>query len=441
MASMDVDFVLISEDESEDEFYVYETEEDDSDLDPTFDLVSETEKALTNLSMKKSRARIVDTQFQEEVDPKSFESVQKLIKDGNLEKLKVDQCKVYLKKHGLRLTGKKDVLLSRIQEHIELKDGTGEKKYPVSSFTLNCQGDACLGDVVIFEQTVYDMFSIASRSATGPPIGKRTVAGRIVHESYGEAKQQHTFTIEVLWSKGVKPLPPLYPLLIKGRNLYKLKTMRQKWNDEGERKKILQEKHERGNVARLSRDRRIQEKEMRNAQRDNRRRVKSHGKEATKPVPNFQDLTNLANREQPRENFPPEKHAYIPQIRTNLGFVQSNVNQAVEQPRPVQRDPQIKLNHNLVYPNGYSVGAIGGNNFVSRPPHQPCNGYDRQFSQQAPCHQWGSQRQINSGYNAHGFSHFEPNGSRNAPPVPRQLCKYHMKGQCWFGQACKFRHE
>ena len=33
--------------------------------------------------------------------------------------------------------------------------------------------------------------------------------------------------IEVLWSKGEKPLPPLHPLLIKGRNLYRMKTMRQ----------------------------------------------------------------------------------------------------------------------------------------------------------------------------------------------------------------------
>lgn len=38
-------------------------------------------------------------------------------------------------------------------------------------------------------------FSIVSRSATGPPCGKRIVAGRIVKESYGAAKQQHTFTV------------------------------------------------------------------------------------------------------------------------------------------------------------------------------------------------------------------------------------------------------
>lgn len=36
-----------------------------------------------------------------------------------LDKLKVDQCKLYLRKHGLRLTGKKDVLIHRIKEHLE----------------------------------------------------------------------------------------------------------------------------------------------------------------------------------------------------------------------------------------------------------------------------------------------------------------------------------
>lgn len=180
-----------------------------------------------------------------------------------MEKLKVEQCKIYLRKYGLRLTGKKEVLISRIAEHREIIDGCGEKKYPPESFVLNCKGDACLGDVVIFEQNVYEMFSIASRCATGPSSGTRTVAGRIVKESYGAAKQQHTFTIEVLWSKGEKPWPPLHPLLIKGRNLYRIKTMRQRWADEGERQKVLQEKHARGFCARSSRDRRLQEKEMR----------------------------------------------------------------------------------------------------------------------------------------------------------------------------------
>uniref|UniRef100_A0A5B6YKX5 Putative zinc finger CCCH domain-containing protein 62-like n=1 Tax=Davidia involucrata TaxID=16924 RepID=A0A5B6YKX5_DAVIN len=87
----------------------------------------------------------------------------------------------------------------------------------------------------------------------GSLLGKRTVAGRIVKESYGAAKQQHTFTVEVFWSKGIRKLPPLFPLLVKGRNLYKLKTFRQVWKNEAERSKVLAEKHKRGAAARLKR--------------------------------------------------------------------------------------------------------------------------------------------------------------------------------------------
>lgn len=38
---------------------------------------------------------------------------------GKLEGLKVEQCKVYLRKNKLRLTGKKDTLIQRIKEHQE----------------------------------------------------------------------------------------------------------------------------------------------------------------------------------------------------------------------------------------------------------------------------------------------------------------------------------
>ncbi|MQM05502.1 hypothetical protein Taro_038311 [Colocasia esculenta] len=139
------------------------------------------------------------------------------VADGKLDKLKVEECKNYLRKYGLRLTGNKNVLQARVKEHLEVMDGGGEKKYPVSSFILNCK-----------------------------------VAGRIVKESYGAAKQQHTFT---------------------GRNLYRLKTMRQytyphpqfqRWDDEEERNRVLQEKHRRGGIARYSREVRIREKEKKN---------------------------------------------------------------------------------------------------------------------------------------------------------------------------------
>lgn len=40
--------------------------------------------------------------------------------------------------------------------------------------------------------------------ASGPPCGKRIVAGRIVKESYGAAKQQHTFTVRKILDRSFR---------------------------------------------------------------------------------------------------------------------------------------------------------------------------------------------------------------------------------------------
>ncbi|XP_071711771.1 uncharacterized protein [Rutidosis leptorrhynchoides] len=159
--------------------------------------------------------------------------------------LSLTECKEYLRKHGLRLSGTKEECLQRIKEHKRLKDGRGESLYPRSSFSVNCTGDACKGDVVLFRQKVHNKQTKV--------VGKRTVAGKIIKESYGASKQQHTFTIEVFWSKPSRNLPSLSTLLVKGRNLYKFGTFRQPWNNERDRSKVLGEKHTRGEEARNKR--------------------------------------------------------------------------------------------------------------------------------------------------------------------------------------------
>ncbi|KAM6585423.1 hypothetical protein CsatB_012425 [Cannabis sativa] len=252
---------------------------DDSDEDPSYSM-EETQTKFSKLSLKKkTKASICDDidvpneedpngsyinpEELDEKDAKSLEEIQRKIEAGQLEKLKVDQCKIYLRKNGLRLTGNKSTLLQRIKEHLE--------------------------------------FNVASRRASGPPCGTRMVAGRIVKESYGAAKQQHTFTffgqshqIEVLWSKGEKPLPPLHPLLIKGRNLYRLKTLRQKWENEETRQKILMEKHSRGSLARSDRETRILEKKNRKMQNGNR---------ISKNEAGLQPCQRYSKPAIPRENF------------------------------------------------------------------------------------------------------------------------------------------
>ncbi|KAK3127717.1 hypothetical protein QOZ80_7AG0577500 [Eleusine coracana subsp. coracana] len=170
-----------------------------------------------------------------------------LLSNGrSLEGIKLVECKAYLKKIGLSQTGDVATCIDRIMLHWRLKDGNPEKIYPRSSFCINCKGDVCRSDVVLFKQKVYEK----SGKKHAKCIGKRVVAGKVIKESYGKEKQQHTFTIQVFWSRGVGKLPPLHLLLVKGRNLYRMMTFRQPWPNEAERLKVLEEKHNRGDVAR-----------------------------------------------------------------------------------------------------------------------------------------------------------------------------------------------
>lgn len=112
-----------------------------------------------------------------------------------------------------------------------------------NEFTINCTGDACTGDFVQFERATF------SGSYRRPRFdGMVTVRGRIIKESYGSEKQQHTFTL--LLEDGSKTR-------IKGRNLYANGCYRKKWDDENERKNVLEEKHFRGEYARAQRAERI----------------------------------------------------------------------------------------------------------------------------------------------------------------------------------------
>uniref|UniRef100_A0A0D3HD86 C3H1-type domain-containing protein n=1 Tax=Oryza barthii TaxID=65489 RepID=A0A0D3HD86_9ORYZ len=247
-----------------------------SDDDPTFDPAADGDlevdavlrSRMARMSLSSARKDRKGSRMpkmgKEEMDLLAM--VDKLMHDGQLEKLKVYECKAYLRMHKLRLSGNKEVLLTRIREQIEYE------LYPLC--------DSCKGDVVVFEQNIYKRKKGAPRGVKGHLCGQRTNAGRIIKESYGTKKQQHTFTIEILWSRGYKPWPPLHPLLIKGRNLYKDKTMRQPWLDEEERNRALQEKHARGYVARKTREVRIKDKENERMRRLNRNKEnKSKGQD------------------------------------------------------------------------------------------------------------------------------------------------------------------
>ncbi|KAL3366355.1 hypothetical protein AABB24_011166 [Solanum stoloniferum] len=453
----------------------YDVSESDSDYDsddslddPTFDLLEETQSSLSKLSIKKQKSmdmsarRNVSKTLEDcveeekdldeivpeldEKDKKSYETVQKIIKAGQIEKLKVEQCKVYLRKHGLRLTGTKDTLIQRIKEHTDILDGRGEEKYPPSSFVLNCKGDACTGDVVMFEQNVYEMFSIASRSATGPPCGTRIIAGRIVKESYGAKRQQHTFT---------------------------------KWDDEAERQKILSEKHARGSVARSSRETRVQEKELRKMQREKRVNTdykekktvaESKGKQLHSHSMNslnkndqpqvevvynsqkdeqkqFRNYTNVVIQENvyPRENRPEERHNQRqPLTNVNLNDPRNrekhNSNMHMHNSNrhmynsnrhmPMWRGPSYggnTNNYNIPTWRGYSDGSYNNCN-TSRSPFR---GHGHMYSQN-----YKSPQRTENWQARNGKRPFQ--GQREEQKKP---CHFYAQGRCYYGHSCKYLHD
>lgn len=114
--------------------------------------------------------------------------------------------------------------------------------------------DVVQGDTIRFEENVY---TGSYRSAK--LLGKRLVTAYVRKESYGELKQQHTFTIEVIECDGIQPIAAGKVTRRKGRNIYKHGVMRLKWEDEASRQSVADEKHERGDINRMRRDQRKQE--------------------------------------------------------------------------------------------------------------------------------------------------------------------------------------
>lgn len=118
-----------------------------------------------------------------------------------------------------------------------------------AEFPVDATGDACVGDEILFDEAV---FSGSYRNAKY--LGHRRIAARIVKDSYGADKQQHTFSLIVIASDGVEPLAAGATTRRKGRNIYRNRTMRRRWTDEASRKAALDDKHARGSAARSARD-------------------------------------------------------------------------------------------------------------------------------------------------------------------------------------------
>ena len=113
---------------------------------------------------------------------------------------------------------------------------------------LDCTGDVVAGDTIKFTESVF-----VGSHRNPEYVGERTIIAEVISESYGKAKQQHTFSLRVLASSGEKPLKAGTHTKRKGRNVYRKGTVRRAWRNETCRKSALRDKHERGRAAREAR--------------------------------------------------------------------------------------------------------------------------------------------------------------------------------------------
>jgi hypothetical protein len=113
---------------------------------------------------------------------------------------------------------------------------------------IDATGDVVVGDIIIFTESVFQ------RGGRRPQyLGDRTIEARVMRDSYGAEKQQHTFTLEIIKSGGEQPLKAGALTRRKGRNVYRNGVTRAPWENEQARWIAQKEKHARGDEARAAR--------------------------------------------------------------------------------------------------------------------------------------------------------------------------------------------
>ena len=117
-----------------------------------------------------------------------------------------------------------------------------------NNFNIDCTGDVVSGDTIQFSEDVWE------GSWRNPiKVGKRIITAKVVKDSYGNKKQQHTFTLVIISCNGNDCIKTDTKTTRKGRNVYRKWTKRLLWKNEDEREVAIKEKHKRGSIARKSR--------------------------------------------------------------------------------------------------------------------------------------------------------------------------------------------
>ena len=114
---------------------------------------------------------------------------------------------------------------------------------------LNCTGDVVTGDRIRWTEAVFTGSHRRPKFA-----GERTIEAEVVADSYGAAKQQHTFSLFVIRAEGTSAPEPGSRIYRKGRNIYRNGCYRAAWKNEADRRQHQDEKYQRGDAARAVRE-------------------------------------------------------------------------------------------------------------------------------------------------------------------------------------------
>ena len=104
---------------------------------------------------------------------------------------------------------------------------------PTKGYRIDCTGDVVNGDRIRWSEAV---FSGSHRNPTFE--GERTIEAEIVADSYGTAKQQHTFSLLVVRAEGTSAPSPGERIRRKGRNIYRNGCYRAVWKNEAARRAV-----------------------------------------------------------------------------------------------------------------------------------------------------------------------------------------------------------
>lgn len=100
---------------------------------------------------------------------------------------------------------------------------------PVSDdpYFIPCAGGVVTGDEIRFTETVYEGHFTRPRAK-----GERSVTAKVIRDSYGPDRLQHTFTLQVIDSHGYDAIRPGDVVLRKGQTIYRNASRRKAWPDE-----------------------------------------------------------------------------------------------------------------------------------------------------------------------------------------------------------------